>query len=134
MLSVLVASAALVVAQLPCPADLLVANPRLKVVRAIDRTMDNYVVTVDVRNRGVAGQTPDVRQHLEMIRGGAVIGSQPIPPLGATQDYPAAFRLQLPHQGKRAPFEVVFHYVLDSKAHAARNNCTSVNDRLSTTL
>jgi hypothetical protein len=42
--------------------------------------------------------------------------------------------LQLPHQRKRPPFEVVFHYVLDAKADAARNNCSAVNDRLSATL
>ncbi len=134
MLSALLAVATLAAAPRPCPADLLVADPRLNVVRAADRAMDNYIVTVDVRNRGVAGQTADVLQHLELIRGGAVIGSQPIPPLGVAQDYVAAFRLQLPHVGQRPPFEVVFHHVIDSKAGAARNNCTSVNDRLAATL
>ncbi|HTJ24596.1 MAG TPA: hypothetical protein VMA36_00390 [Candidatus Limnocylindria bacterium] len=134
MLPVLSAVAILAAAPSPCPADLLVADPRLKVVRAANPAMDNYVVTVDVRNRGTAAQTSGVSQRLELIRGGAVIGSQPIPALGPAQDYVAAFRLQLPHESKRPPFNVVFHYVLDQKSDAARNNCTSVNDRLSATL
>lgn len=136
MLPALLAAAALTMApaSATCPTDLLLAEPRLKVVRATDRALDNYVVTVDVKNRGSAGQTPDVAQHLELIRDGTVIGTQPIPPLGPNQDYIAAFRLQLPHAQRRPPFPVTFHYVLDSKGDAARNNCSSANDRLSVTL
>jgi hypothetical protein len=133
MLPALLAAAILATAPSPC-ADLLVANPRLKVVRAANSEMDNYVVTVDVRNRGGAAQTLDVKQHLELIHGGAVIGSQPIPPLEPSQSYIAAFRLQLPHESKRRPVDVVFHYVLDRKVDAARSNCSSANDRLSVTL
>ncbi|HYZ16175.1 MAG TPA: hypothetical protein VE591_07220 [Candidatus Acidoferrum sp.] len=136
MLPALLAAAAMTtaLASTPCPADLSLAEPRLKVVRAADRAMDNYVVTVNVKNRGNGGQTPDVEQHLELLREGAVIGSQPIPPLGPNQEYIAAFRLQLPHASKRPPFTVTFHYVLDSKGQAARNNCSSANDRLTVTL
>jgi CARDB len=133
MLHALLAAAILATAPSPC-ADLLVANPRLKVVRAANAEMDNYVVTVDVRNRGSAGQTSDVKQHLELIHSGAVIGTQPIPPLEASQSYIAAFRLQLPHENKRRPLDVVFHYVLDRKDDVSRNNCSSANDRLSVTL
>lgn len=118
----------------PCPADLLLAEPRLKVVRAPDRTMDNYVVTVDVKNRGSSGQTAGVMQHLELIHDGTVIGKQPVPSLGPNEDYIAAFRLQLPHAPKRSPFPVTFHYVLDSKGDAARDNCSAANDRLTVTL
>lgn len=117
-----------------CPADLLVADPRLKIVRAgEDKSRDNYIVTVDVRNRGTAAQPDGTRQHLALVRAGAVIGTQSVPALGPGQSYAAAFRVQLPHQRKRDPFAVEFRYVLDSK-NAPRANCTSVNDRLNATL
>jgi len=133
MLPYLVAAALATAAPSPCPSDLLVANPRLKVVRATDKTRDNYVVTVDVTNHGVAPQPSETRQHLSLLRDGKVIGSQPIPAIGANESYVAAFRQQLPHQPKRAPFTVEFRYVLDSN-NAARANCTSANDRLTATL
>jgi CARDB protein len=132
MLPFLLALAVATAAPAPCPSDLLVANPRLKVVRANDKARDNYVVTVDVKNRGVAAQPTGTMQHLELVRDGTVIGTQPLPAIGANESYPAAFRVQLPHQAKRAPFAVEFRYVLDSK-NALRANCTSVNDRLTAT-
>jgi hypothetical protein len=125
--------AAALAAASPCPSDLLVANPQLKVVRARDKAFDNYVVTIDVRNRGDAAQPDGTRQHLELGQRGRVLGTQPIPALGAQQSYVAAFRVQLPHQGRRAPFPVEFRYVLDSQ-NASRANCTSANDRLTATL
>ncbi|HEX3462609.1 MAG TPA: hypothetical protein VHS78_00980 [Candidatus Elarobacter sp.] len=133
MLPSLLAAALAAASPAPCPSDLLVANPRLKVVRANDPAKDNYIVSVVVRNRGVASQPEGTRQHLELVRGGARIGTQPIPTLGANQSYLAAFRVQLPHQARRAPFPVEFRYVLDTK-DAPRANCTSANDRLSATL
>ena len=133
MLPFLVAAALATASPAPCPSDLLVANPRLRVVRAADKSRDNFVVTVDVKNRGVATQPADTRQHLVLVRDGREIGSQPLPALGATESYAAAFRLQLPHERKRGPFTVEFRYVLDSK-NASRANCTSVNDRLTATL
>jgi hypothetical protein len=133
MLPTLLAAALAAASPAPCPSDLLVANPRLKIVRANDRSKDNYLVSVVVRNRGVANQPNGTKQHLELVRDGTALGSQPIPALGANQSYLAAFRVQLPHQGHRGPFTVEFRYVLDSK-DAPRANCTSANDRLSTTL
>jgi hypothetical protein len=133
MLPLLLAAAVATAAPSPCPSDLLVASPRLKVVRANDRSRDNYVVTVDVKNRGVAAQPEDTLQHVELVREGAVIGTQPVPALGANESYAAAFRLQLAHQRKRPPFRVEFRYALDSK-NASRANCTSANDRLTATL
>jgi hypothetical protein len=117
----------------PCPSDLLVADPRLKVVRAHDPAFDNYVVTVDVKNRGAANQPDGTRQHLELAQEGRVLGSQTLPPLGAGESYAAAFRVQLPHQAPRPPFKVELRYVLDSK-NASRANCTSANDRVTATL
>jgi hypothetical protein len=124
---------AVAAAPTPCPSDLLVANPRLRIVRAADKTFDNYVVTIDVTNRGAAPQPDFTRQHLALVRDRVVIGSQPIPPLAANESYAAAFRVQLVHERDRAPFVVEFRYVLDSK-NAPRANCTSANDRLTATL
>ncbi len=117
----------------PCPSDLLVANPRLRIVRAADRDFDNYVVAIDVTNRGSAPQPNFTRQHLALVRDRAMIGTQPIPPLAANASYAAAFRVQLVHERNRAPFVVEFRYVLDSK-NAPLANCTSANDRLTATL
>ncbi len=132
MLPLLVAYA-VAAAPTPCPSDLLVANPRLRVVRAADKAFDNYVVTVDVTNRGAVPQPNFTQQHLALVRDRVVIGTQPIPPLDANKTYPAAFRVQLVHERNRAPFVVEFRYVLDSK-NAPRANCTSANDRLTATL
>ena len=124
---------AIAVAPTPCPSDLLVANPRLRVVRAADKAYDNYVVTIDVTNRGAAPQPNFTRQHLALVRDRVVIGTQPIPPLAANESYAAAFRVQLVHERNRAPFVVEFRYELESK-NAPRANCTSANDRLTATL
>ncbi len=124
---------AIAAAPTPCPSDLLVTHPRLRVVRAADKAFDNYIVTVDVTNRGSAPQPDFTRQHLALVRAGAAIGTQPIPPLAANESYAAAFRQQLKHVRDRAPFVVEFRYVLDSN-NAPRANCTSANDRLTATL
>ena len=133
MLPFILAAAVAAASPTPCPSDLLVASPRLKIVRANDRTKDNYLVSVVVRNRGVANQPDGTKQHLELVRDGAAIGTQPIPSLGANQSYLAAFRVQLPHHAHRGPFTAEFRYVLDSK-DAPRANCTSANDRVTATL
>lgn len=125
--------AAVVAAGPACPSDLLVANPRLKVVRAHDNAFDNLIVTVDIKNRGSAGQPASTEQHLELRQQGTVLGTQPIPGLGADQSYVAAFRMRVPHQRKRDPLVVEFRYVLDSK-NAPRANCTTANDSLTATL
>ena len=117
----------------PCPADLLVTNARLKVVRARDRAFDDLIVTVDVLNRGVAAQPGTAKQHLELAQGGRTIGSQPIPGLGPDERYAAAFRMVVPHVKKRDPMTFEFRYVLDTN-DAPRANCTSSNDRLTVTL
>lgn len=129
----LLLAAVVAAAPSPCPSDLLVANPRLKVVRARDRAFDNLIVTVDVKNRGVDGQPTTTQQHLDLVQRGTVLGTQPIPGLGAEQTYVAAFRMRVPHQRRRDPLVVEFRYVLDSH-NARRANCTTANDRLTATL
>ena len=133
MLPYLLAAAIATASPKPCPSDLLVANPRLKVVRARDKAFDNYIIEVDIKNRGSAPQPDSTQQHLDLVRDSQVSGSQAIPPLEAEETYVAAFRIQLPHVPKRPPFPVELRYVLDSK-NAPRANCTSANDRLTATL
>ena len=125
--------AAAVASPTPCPADLLVANPRLKVVRARDPGFQNLIVTVDVTNRGSSAQLRPTRQHLDLVQNGALLGSQPIPGLGPQQNYIAAFRIHVPYVAQRPPLVVEFRYVLDSR-DAPRENCTTANDRLTATL
>ncbi len=135
MLALLLAvSSALTPSPTPCLADLVVENPRLKVVRATDRALDDYVVTVDVTNHGSSGQTAAVKQHLELVQHGKSLAGQPIPRLARGERYAAAFRVELPHARTRAPFPVAFHYVLDSRQDAGRDNCVRANDRVSATL
>lgn len=126
-------AAALATTPPPCPSDPLIANPRLKIVRAREKGFDNYIVTVDVRNGGRQTQPLATRQHLELVQNGAVLGSQPVPVLGAQESYIAAFRVQLSHQAPRPPFAIEFRYVLDSR-NPAQANCNSTNDRLAATL
>jgi CARDB len=117
----------------PCPSDLVVANPQLKVVRALDKQFDNYIVTVDVKNQGTSDQRPGIDQHLDIVKDGNVIGTQPIPPLHANGVYPAAFRIQFPHARRRDPLTVTFHSVMADKRDV-RDNCSTDNDLLTVKL
>src|ERR1700680_2407654 len=86
-------SAALATAQpTPCPTDIVVANPRLKVVRAPDRAYDNDIITVSVTNTGGVAPPPDVPHPLDRLIGPTVVVPQPIPPLASHDSYEAAFR------------------------------------------
>ena len=133
MLPFLLAGALLAAQPSTCPTDLLVTNPRIKVIRARNRTLDNNVVEVDVKNNGTAAQRPDVRQHLDLMLGNTVVGTQPIPALGPEDSYEAAFRFQLKHEKKRKPQVMTFRFVIDSKP-APGENCTTANDKLTATL
>jgi hypothetical protein len=133
MLPFLLAGALIAAQPATCPSDLLVQNPRLKVVRATDRTLDNYIVSVEVLNRGTADQRTNLRQHLDVLVNQKPAGTQPVPGLGANEVYPAAFRFQLPHQRHRKPVVVTFHYVMDDKARPGEN-CTTANDQITATL
>jgi CARDB protein len=117
----------------PCPIDIVVANPRLKVVRVRNRGYENNIVTVSVTNNGNLPQRAEVRQHLDLLFGSTVIGSQPIPALGAQQSYEAAFRFQDKYEKKRQPRAVTLRFVIDSKAMPGEN-CTTSNDQVTTTL
>lgn len=117
----------------PCPTDLLVTNPRIKIVRAHERAFDNNIVAIDVRNKGAAPQRQDIRQHLDLLLGSAVVGSQPIPALGPQDSYEAAFRFQRKHEKKHVPQPMMFRLVIDSKISPVEN-CSASNDKLTATL
>lgn len=125
--------AAAVATASPCPADLLVAHPRLKVTPDLQRGFQHDIITVDVTNRGTRAQRSDTRQKLDLLRDGAVIGSQPVPALGPGQVYIAAFRLRVSSAAKRTPVKVRFRYVLQY-GDPSRENCTTANDILDATL
>jgi len=133
MLPYLLAAVFAVAEPSPCPSDLLVENPRIKVVRASDRAFDNNIVTVDVKNQGTAAQPASISQHLVLLIKGDTAGSQPIPALGPDEIYPAAFRFQVKHERKHRPVAVTFHFVIDSQVGPGEN-CTTANDRLTATL
>ena len=129
----LLLAATLLAAGPACP-DPGLANPHLKVVRADVRGFDDYIVTVEVGNRGTAPQTAGIDQHLDLLQNGKLLGTQPIPALGPGQTYISAFRLRLPHERKRKPLAAEFRYVLADGGRAGRENCNTANDALSATL
>ena len=129
----LLLAATLLAAGPACP-DPGLANPHLKVVRADVRGFDDYIVTVEVGNRGAAPQSAGIDQHLDLLQDGRILGSQPIPALGPKQTYVSAFRIRLPHERKRKPLAAEFRYVLADGSRSARENCSSANDALSATL
>jgi CARDB len=133
MLPFLLAAAMVAAQPSPCPNDLLVANPRIKIVRAHDRAYDNNILTVDVRNNGTAPQREEIRQHLDLLLGSTLVGTQPIPALGSQDSYEAAFRFQRKHEKKHVPQPMTFRLVIDSKISPAEN-CSASNDKLTATL
>jgi hypothetical protein len=111
----------------------LVTNPRLKVVKALQPGLNNYVVTVDVKNQGTMAQRSDIREHLDLLLNGKPSGTQPIPGLGANEVYAAAFRFQLPRKKPAAPVVATFRFVMDDKARRGEN-CTTADDTVTTKL
>ena len=71
-------------------------------MRARDKAFDNYVVTVDVATAASRRSRTARASISSSCATAACIGTQPIPPLGANESYAAAFRVQLPHERKRA--------------------------------
>jgi hypothetical protein len=134
MLPFVIAGALVAAQPTACPSDLLVANPSVTVVKAQQHGLYNYVVTVDVKNQGTAAQRKDIAQHLDVLVNNKASGTQPIPGLGANENYAAAFRFQLPRpKHSNVPLVVTFHYVMDSKSLPGEN-CTTADDTVTKTL
>ncbi|HEY4441255.1 MAG TPA: hypothetical protein VGN14_12425 [Candidatus Elarobacter sp.] len=117
----------------PCPSDLQVTNPRIKIVRARDRAFDNNIVAVDVRNAGNRPQRQEIKQHLDLLLGKQRVGSQPIPALGPEESYEAAFRFQRPHEKKHVPQEMTFRLAFESRLRPG-DDCVEANNNLTATL
>lgn len=118
----------------PCRNDLALADPHLRVVRARGNGYDHEIVTVDVINRGNAGQPVGLRQRLELVVDGKVLGSQPVPALGPQRHYTASFRIRVPHEPNRKRIPATFRYVPDARQNGPHDDCDRANDLLTATL
>jgi hypothetical protein len=131
MLPILLAGALIAAQPSVCPSDLIVSNPRVRLVRMESAGQNDYVVIVDIKNRGTAAQRKDVAQHLDMSINIGVEGTQAIPPLRAGQNYTATYPFQIPRTKHKpshpSPWVATFHFVIDD-AGRRDENCTTAND------
>jgi len=117
----------------PCPgSDISVTDLQIKVIKGSARaaTADRLLITGVFANIGTAAQEPHVAQHAELLRDGAVIARQQLPPLAAGVTYPLQFRIFRATSQRTDPIEVLVRYVLDDKRRARRNDCSPTNDSL----
>jgi hypothetical protein len=112
--------------------DISVTDLRIKLIKGSSRTTtaDRILITGDFTNVGAAPQEARVAQHAELLRNGAVVASQPLPPLAAGVTYPLQFRIFRDTSQRTDPIQVLVRYVLDDKHHMARDNCVATNDSL----
>ena len=122
---------------LPCPgSDISVTDLQIKVIKgsAKTATADRLLITGTFTNIGMESQQPNLAQHAELLRDGAIAATQPLPALGAHVAYPLQFRIFRATSQRTDPVMVLVRYVLDDKRHALRNNCSGVNDSLQKTF
>ncbi len=121
----------------PCPgSDISVTDLQIKVIKGNTRTAtaDRLLITGVFTNIGSEPQQPHVVQRAELLRDGAVVAQQPLPPLAAGVAYPLQFRIFRATSQRTDPVEVLVRYVLDEKNHVNRNNCSRTNDSLQKTF
>ncbi len=94
---------------------------------------DHYVITATLTNVGSQSQTPDITQHVELVRDGSVFAPQTVPALEAGDAYTLAFAVYRPSAERSKPLTVTVRYVLDS-GDAVRNACNPANDELTKTF
>jgi hypothetical protein len=134
MIAVLLAS--ILTAAPPSPSchggDISVTDLRIKLIKGSARaaTSDRLLITGDFTNVGAAAQEPRVEQHAELLRNGAVVASQPLPPLAPGITYPLQFRIFRDTSQRTDPVQVLVRYVMDDKHRERRNNCLATNDSL----
>jgi hypothetical protein len=116
--------------------DISVTDLRIKVIKGSTKTstQDRVLITADLTNIGDEAQRPSVPQHAELLRGGAVVTTQPLPSLAAGVTYPLQFRLFRSIASRSDPLEVMVRYVLDEKRPDASMNCTAANDSMQKTF
>ena len=121
----------------PCPgSDISVTDLQIKVIKGSPHTAtaDRLLITGVFTNVGSQPQQPHVVQRAELLRDGAVVAQQTLPPLGAGVAYPLQFRIFRATSQRTDPIEVLVRYVIDDKNHAPRNNCSLTNDSLQKTF
>jgi hypothetical protein len=133
MLAVVLATMLGTASAAPCSGgDISVTDLRIKLIKGSSRTTtaDRILITGDFTNVGTAPQEARVAQHAELLRNGAVVASQPLPPLAAGVTYPLQFRIFRDTAQRTDPIQVLVRYVLDDKHRMARDNCVATNDSL----
>jgi len=113
-------------------ADISVTDLQIKIIKGSAKTAteDRLLITGVFTNVGMQPQEAHVAQHAELLRDGAVVTTQPLPPLGAGVVYPLQFRIFRDTSQRTDPIQVLVRYVLDDKHRAPRNNCSPTNDSL----
>ena len=121
----------------PCPgSDISVTDLQIKVIKGSAKaaTADRLLITGTFTNVGLASQEPNLAQHAELLRDGAVVATQKLPALGASVVYPLQFRIFRATTQRTDPVMVLVRYVLDDKRRTLRNNCSGINDSLQKTF
>ena len=141
MVAVLLAGLVALASPMPSPAchagDISVTDLQIKVIKGSAHSAtaaDRLLITGVFSNVGGRAQAPHTAQHAELLRDGAVVGTQPLPALGANVNYPLQFRIFRDTSQRTDPIAVEVRYVLDDKRSFARNNCSLTNDSLQKTF
>jgi len=140
MIALILSSVLALASPEPSPAchggDISVTDMRINVVKGSTRTAtaDRLLITGNFTNVGTASQEPHTLQHAELLRGGVVVGSQPLPALAQNVTYPLQFRIFRDTSERTDPIALTVRYVLDGPKRANRNNCTLTNDSMSKTF
>jgi hypothetical protein len=110
-------------------ADIALQNLRFSTVRGNATTQDRVVITADVVNIGLAAQSGDAHQHVELLRDGKVLANERVRPLRAGERYPVALRIFRPISERKTPLPVIVRYIPDDE-RARRENCNPANNSI----
>ena len=116
--------------------DISVTGFRAKTIKGSARSGpdDRLLLTAYFANVGGKAQEPHTQQHAELLRGGKVIATQPLPALGKAVVYPLQFRIFRDKATDTGPVTVTVRYVLDRARRPSHNNCSPTNDSLQKTF
>jgi hypothetical protein len=109
--------------------DINIAIVRYAVIKGSATIPDRVEVYANVSNVSDVSQTPGLTQHVELLREGRKIVSEPVRALRAREKYLVALRLFRNPAERKAPLDVVVRYVPDDR-HARNENCNTTNDSL----
>lgn len=117
----------------PTPActgpDITVSIVRYAVTKGSATTPDRVVIYANVTNVGEVSQTAGVVQHVELVRDGRRLVSEPVRALRAHEKFLVALRIFREPAERKEPLEVVVRYVPDDR-RAKSENCNPTNDSL----